>query len=193
MCEVKASTSVADAPDTLLVISAKNGDHEAFVVLLQQCLPGVSRTIRRITRNSADAEDVIQDATLRAYIKLSSFRGGCSFAGWFTRIAINSALMHLRKRHRRSEASIDIPHEDINSLRMEIHDLAPTPEEAYLAQEGVRRIKQAVRRMRSRDRSLVEMQYRGISIQEIALTTGLSVPAVKSRLFRSKMLLRQQI
>jgi RNA polymerase sigma-70 factor (ECF subfamily) len=193
MCDVQASTGIGDSPDSLLVMSARNGDHEAFVVLLKHCLPGVSRTIRRITKNSADAEDVLQDATLRAYINLSSFRGACSFSGWFQRIAINSALMHLRKRHRRLEASIDVPHDEVTSLRMELPDRAATPEAAYLEKEKLSRIREAVRRMRTRDRSLMEMRYRGSSIQEIAGTVGLSVAAVKSRLFRSKMLLSKEI
>jgi RNA polymerase sigma-70 factor, ECF subfamily len=193
MCDLTLSADIADKSEAHLLSAAINGDQKAFVTLLQQSLPVASRIIRRITRNSADAEDVLQDATVSAYLNLPRFRGTCSFSGWFNRIAINSALMLIRKRSRRLEASIDASDESIKSVHMKLRDHSANPEEAYLEQEGFARLNHAMSRLSTRDRCLVEMQYSGRSHQEIAASAGLSIAAVKSRLFRGKSFLRKHL
>ena len=100
------SGSLTELRDELLVSAAKAGDCSVFVELCnrhsKKLLPG----IYRITQNREDAEDVLQESLLKAFLNLKNFEGRSSFASWLTRIGINSALMLLRKR-RGIEISID--------------------------------------------------------------------------------------
>ena len=92
--------------DELLVLAAKSGDTAAFVELRRRHATKLLRTIYRVTRNWEDAEDALQDSFLKAYLHLNKFENRSTFASWLTRIAINSALMILRKK-RPYEISID--------------------------------------------------------------------------------------
>jgi RNA polymerase sigma factor (sigma-70 family) len=114
-------------PDELLVARAKDGDTSAFVELRERHSTKVLRTVFRITRNWEDAEDALQEALLRAFRHLNGFENRCSFSSWLTRIAINSALMTLRKRRACKELSIDITGDDGEIFgRLEPQDLRKT-------------------------------------------------------------------
>src|SRR6516225_226220 len=84
--------------DYMLVESAKKGERTAFDLLCERYLSQLIRAAFRVTRNREDAEDAVQDALLNAFVHLRAFDGRSSFSTWLTRIAINSALMLLRKR-----------------------------------------------------------------------------------------------
>ena len=105
------SDFVEDCPmeisEAVLVSTAKSGDTNAFVELSRRHSPKLLRTIYRITRNWQDAEDVLQDSLLKAFSHLQDFQEKSSFSTWLTRIAINSALMILRKKRLCSEIPID--------------------------------------------------------------------------------------
>ena len=123
------------------VFAAKSGDDEAFTQLCKRSSQSVLLTILRITKHQEDAEDALQDATLRAFRHLDNFDGRSSFTTWFTRIGINSALMVLRHKRRHSVVSLEELwiNEEGESIG-EIPDQSPTPEELYAKQEEERRL-----------------------------------------------------
>ena len=96
--------------DEVLVAAAKVGDHSAFAELWNRHSKRAFSTMYRITKNRQDAEDGLQDAFLKAYVHLNNFDGRSTFATWLTRIAINSALMILRKKRAHPEAQIGRAH-----------------------------------------------------------------------------------
>src|ERR1700722_13876114 len=93
--------------DEMLVTAAKLGEHLAFSELWNRHSKRAFNTMYRITRNHQDAEDALQDAFLKAFVHLKNFDGRSTFSTWLTRIAINSALMILRKRRAHPETSMD--------------------------------------------------------------------------------------
>src|SRR6201985_1594135 len=94
-------------PDILLVNRARGGDVHAFETLVKQYDRQVFRIAQHITQNREDAQDVVQDAFLKAYEKLDQFQGNSKFYTWLVRIAVNEALMRLRKRRTGKMVSID--------------------------------------------------------------------------------------
>lgn len=147
------------------------------------------RTIISITRNSEDAEDVLQETFLRAYVALDRFEGRSGLYSWLTRIAINSALMSLRKRRCRPETQFE-PHADASAetFGFEIKDSAPTPEESYELHEFQDRVRRAIRRLRPGLRETILMHISTeASPQEISRALAISPAAAKSRLFRARL------
>ena len=183
--------SLTELPDELLVSAAKAGDRGAFVELSERHSKKVLRTIYRITQNRADAEDVLQDALLRAFINLKNFEGRSSFSSWLSRIAINSALMFLRKR-RRLEISIDNSSDDSQTRQSwEPWDMAESPEALFAQREKEALLRCAILRLPSTFREVMELQHaHDYSTSEIAQTLGISVSAAKSRLLRARVAIR---
>lgn len=147
------------------------------------------RTIISITRNSEDAEDVLQETFLRAYVALDRFEGRSGLYSWLTRIAINSALMTLRKRRCRPETQFE-PFADASAetFGFEIKDSAPTPEQSYELHEYQVRIKRAIGRLRPGLREAILMHIRTeASPHEISRALAISPAAAKSRLFRARL------
>src|ERR1700735_1497871 len=103
----------ADTPDIFLVAAAKDGDHQAYAELCRRHSKQIFRRVLRITSDFADAEDTLQETLLKAYVHIGRFEGRSAFSSWLTRIAINSALMSLRKRRFRPAYSFESgPDED---------------------------------------------------------------------------------
>src|SRR5579871_2039234 len=102
-----AAVAEVDWANERLVAAALDGDYRAFSALCDLHSAHLLRTIYRITRNREDAEDALQDTLMRAFLHMRSFDGRAQFVTWMTRIAINSALMILRKRRRHLMISID--------------------------------------------------------------------------------------
>src|SRR5580658_11162162 len=90
-----------------LVAAAKYGQTVAFDVLCERLAPRILRSLYRITKNREDAEDALQDSFLSAFLHIAEFDGRSTFSTWLTRIAINSALMILRKKRNSQEISLD--------------------------------------------------------------------------------------
>jgi RNA polymerase sigma-70 factor (ECF subfamily) len=88
----------ADTPDIFLVAAAKDGDHQAYAELCRRHSKQILRMILRITPDVADAEDTLQETLLKAYVRIGRFEGRSAFSSWLAQIAINSALMLLRKK-----------------------------------------------------------------------------------------------
>jgi len=184
--------AAANISEAALVSMAKLGDSDAFVELSKLHSNRLLRTIYQITRNWQDAEDALQDATLRAFSHLKDFEGKSTFSTWLTRIAINSALMMLRKKR----VCQEIPFEGIddsgnNYERWEAKSPAEDPESQLARKEREELLKDAILRLPQVLREVVELrQARGYSTREIAQALGISVPAVKSRLSRARLTLR---
>src|SRR6266446_2492038 len=131
-----------------LVAAAKQGQAEAFATLCQPYARRLIRNAHRITRNHEDAEDALQDAFLSAFIHIKNFDGRSSFSTWLTRIAINSALMTLRKKRSSRETSIGFGESDAKGLRWDVPDPSPNPEKACAQREKERLLREAIRDLR---------------------------------------------
>jgi len=173
--------------------AAHNEQKHRFDELCQPHLKKVFQITFRITRNREDAEDAMQDGLLQAYLHMGDFDGRSSFATWLTRIAINSALMTLRKRRGHQYVSLDRPAEpETPAAPLEVVDHSPHPEQQYLVRERERKLRQAVRALRPSLRRVVEIQQlEEHSMKETAKLMGLSVCATKGRLFHAKAALRR--
>ena len=180
--------------DDLLVQLAQDGQEWAFVELCTRNSKRVFNTIYGVTKNREDAEDALQDSMMRAFLHLKQFDGRSSFATWFTRIGINSALMILRKKRIRLETSIDATAEGETWQTWQIADHSADPETYYVGHERSLHLKKAIGRLPNALRLVVERgQMEGHSMKQIAQNMGISIPATKSRLARAKVALRKSM
>jgi RNA polymerase sigma-70 factor (ECF subfamily) len=171
------------------IVSAPHADGQvAFEELHVIYSKRLYRTIVAITKNPDDAEDVLQETFLRAYLARESFEGRSSIYSWLTRIAINSALMVLRKRRVRSEFLFDPQPDDRGeSISFEVRDSAPNPEELCVLHQHQLKTLHALRRLRPHLREPIRMQLmHGRSVKEISSALNISEAAVKSRLYRAR-------
>jgi len=180
--------------DEFLVSAAQAGDGAAFMELNKRHAGKLLPRVYRITRNWQDAEDVVQESFLRAFVHLKSFEGRSTFSSWLTRIAINSALMVLRKR-RGVEISIDgYGHDGDTSQTWDLAHHDETPESIYLKWQREELVRAAMDRLRPGLRKVIQLrQVRDYSTKEIADELGISVAAAKSRLLRAKVALRTMV
>jgi RNA polymerase sigma-70 factor (ECF subfamily) len=146
------------------------------------------RTIAAITKNPEDAEDALQDTFLRAHLARETFEGRSSIYSWLTRIAINSALMVLRKRRVRSEVLFDPqPDDRCDAITFEVRDSAPNPEELCVLHQRQLKTLRALRRLRPHLLEPIRMQVtHGWSIRKIGRALNISEAAVKSRIHRAR-------
>jgi RNA polymerase sigma factor (sigma-70 family) len=194
--ETNAATrgSVHGLSEQSLVESAKRGHSMAFAALSERYRQQLLRAAHRITRNSEDAEDAVQDALLRAFVHVRDFDGRSSFATWLTRIAINSALMILRKKRASLVVATD-SNDDFyaDGLRDEITDYRPNPERRYAESEEETMLRKAIQNLRPALRVVVQIQLQERSMREIAEAIGISLTAAKGRLFHAKSALRRSL
>jgi len=164
-----------------LIAAAKTGRRAPFGELCE----------RRITRNREDAEDAAQECFLNAFVHLKDFDGRSQFATWLTRIAINAALMKLRKNRGAREVPIDEPKPSSEPVaQREFRHDAPDPEESCSLRERKRMVESAISGLRPRTRNVVELIHlQEHSIRETAQILGISTGAVKSRMFHAKIAL----
>jgi RNA polymerase sigma-70 factor, ECF subfamily len=176
--------------DEMLAARAKSGDMDAFVELSQRHANRVFQTTYRVTRNRQDAEDARQEAFLNAFTHLKNFEGRSSFSTWLTRIAINSALMTLRKKRNSHEIPIDDGPVG-NFVVREPQSPMGDPESHYVRGERHKLLRKAIHRLPPIYREVIHLQEgKEHSLREIAQSLGITVPAVKSRLSRAKNALR---
>lgn len=142
-------------------------------------------------RNREDAEDVLQDAICRAFANLQRFRGSCTFSVWLTQIAINSALMFIRRRKVRSEMSYDCQTDHEQEWMWEFPDQSPNAEQICIRREAFERMSFAVDRLPPRYRDLVKQFHMAEqSLQNTATTMGLNLSTAKARLLRARRTMR---
>jgi RNA polymerase sigma-70 factor, ECF subfamily len=193
---VTSTTSVpAGFDESALVAQAKAGDQNAFAELVNRYERKIYRLAKNITRNDEDAEDVLQDAFLKAYTHLDSFKGDSKFYTWIVRIAVNEALMRLRKRKTDRSVPLDEPVElGEETVQREIAVWEDNPEQQYSQEEWRRILDDAVDTLKPDFRTVFVLRdIEELSTEETAETLGISVPAVKSRLLRARLALRETL
>src|SRR5262249_7390198 len=154
---------------------------------IQQGSPTARRAIRSIATNAADVEDVMQDTVIAAFKGLRSFNERCKFSTWLARIAINKALMLLRRRKTRSEISFDADIEETHSTMPQFVDRAIGPEQFLIREQSNQVVRKAVRALPRTLREYVELHcLRELSPQEAAAFLGISLAAGKTRLFHAR-------
>jgi RNA polymerase sigma-70 factor (ECF subfamily) len=186
---------VSDPAERTLVVAARNGDEPAFETLFKRYQRKTFAVVLRYTRVVEDAEDIVQQSFYKAFAHLWQFQGDSSFSTRLTRIAINEALMFLRRIGAARVVSLD----DIRDARgseasLEIPDSNTDPETLCSRREEVRILSKAVRNLRPVLRTTIALsELRELSASETARHMGLSVAAVKTRIFRGKRKLRQEL
>jgi RNA polymerase sigma-70 factor, ECF subfamily len=178
-----------------LVIKAREGDASAFSTLLRRYEGKIFRLAMNITQNREDAEDVLQEAFFKAYEHLDQFQGNSRFYTWIVRIAVNQALMKLRKRRSDRAVSLD---EQIDTgedtVVREIATWDPDPEQRYSQDELHTILTSAVDELAPIYRTVFTLRdVDGLSTEETAEALDLTVPAVKSRLLRARLQLRDKL
>jgi RNA polymerase sigma-70 factor, ECF subfamily len=189
----KVDEPVSD--ELALVQAAKGGDVGAFEQLVKRYDRNVFRIAQHITQNREDAEDVVQEAFLKAYRNLQQFQGQSKFYTWLVRIAVNEALMKLRRRKPERTVSLD---EDIkteeDSVPREVADWSPNPEQQYNQAELREILTKTIQGLPSSFRTVFVLRdVEGLSTEETAEALELSIPAVKSRLLRARLQLRERL
>src|SRR5262252_6136552 len=189
----RAGEDISD--ELALVQAAKKGDLEAFSELVNRYDRNVFRIAQHITQNREDAEDVVQDAFLKAYENLGQFQGQSKFYTWLVRIAVNEALMKLRRRRPERMVSLDeeVKTED-DSLPREVADWSPNPEQMYTQAELRDILTRTIQGLPPGFRTVFVLRdVEGLSTEETAQALELSIPAVKSRLLRARLQLRERL
>src|ERR1700731_5301174 len=181
--------------DALLVAAAKATDTRAFELLVERHERRIFSMAQRITRNREDAEDVVQQSFQKAFIHLKQFEGKSLFSTWLTRIAINEALMLLRRKRGSHEMQIEESSTKTESaLPLDFLDSAPNPEDSCLDREQKQILSAALNKLRPGIRKAIELRELGeLSTGETALVMGLSVAAVKGRVFYGRRKLRETL
>jgi len=192
---IQKSAGEGITSELTLVQAAKGGDLEAFSELVRRYDRNIFRIAQHITHNEEDAQDVVQDAFLKAYRNLEQFQGNSKFYTWLVRIAVNEALMKLRRRRNDRTVSLD---EDVEtedgSIPREVADWAPNPEQLYGQSELSDILKKTIQGLAPGFRTVFVLRdVEGLSTEETAEMLGLSVPAVKSRLLRARLQLRERL
>ena len=188
-----AVTTVA-SDDLDLVHASKNGDVAAFEQLVKRYDRTLFRIAQHITHNREDSEDVVQEAFLKAFQHLGEFREDSKFSTWLIRITLNQSLMKLRKQQR---AIKEVPLEEDSQagedvLPMEVADWAPDPEQLYRASELRGILIKALRELRPILRAVFVLRdIEGLSTVQTAEVLNLSQVAVKARLWRGRLQLRE--
>ena len=184
----------AEKTDAQLIKEFKRGDNQSFEILINRYADRAYGLASRMLKNQEDAEEVLQDVFTTVFKKISSFEGKSSFASWFYRITVNSALMKIRKRKQNRSIALEdaIPaFHDSSSLRT-----SDTQEADVLTQR--KQIQQALEEAISK----LPEEYRGVyvlrdidglSSRQVGKMLKLSIPAVKSRLHRGRLMLRRKL
>jgi len=179
--------------DEELVAAAKSGDELGFEILIKRYQSRIFALALRYTRIHEDAEDIVQQTFQKVFVYLHKFQGKSSFSTWLTRIAINESLMFLRRGRAAPEISIDDRRsEDASSRELGVLDSSPNPEMSYLQQETVHILFSAMAQLRPVLRITMELkELRELSGSDTARHMGVSVSAVKARVFHGRTKLRQ--
>jgi RNA polymerase sigma-70 factor (ECF subfamily) len=193
MAESRETAVVKD--DLALVAEAKAGSYEAFEELVSRYENKIYRLGVNITGNSEDAEDVLQEAFLKAFQHLAEFREDSRFYTWLVRIAVNEALMKLRKiRSNRTVPLEDEIGEDGDPIPRELADWKPNPEQIFAQEEIESILRDAAQKLPASYRTVFLLRdMEDLSTAEAASVLGLTEGTVKARLFRARLMLREEL
>jgi RNA polymerase sigma-70 factor (ECF subfamily) len=184
-----------NATEAGLLSQAQAGDQQAFVELCNRHSRRLKGRIFRIVKNQEDAEDIFQETLMRAYRRLNGFRGSCSFQTWITQIAINTALMLLRRRKTSPERSRGLVGKEGEVLDFpEVADSGLNPEQIYSRVQTSVIVSNEVSRLPAGFRPLMDLYYgEESSLGDAAQALGMTVATAKSRLTRARALLRRRL
>ncbi len=189
------STSPSSVDESALVAKAQAGDTAAFGELVSRYQNKIYRLAKHITQNDEDAEDVLQEAFLKAYEHIGGFQGNSKFYTWIVRIAVNEALMKLRKRKTDRTVPLDEPVDTGEEMvNREIAVWEDNPEQRYSQEEMQQILNEAVQDLKPDFRTVFVLRdIEELSTEETAESLGISIPAVKSRLLRARLALREKL
>jgi RNA polymerase sigma-70 factor, ECF subfamily len=190
---ILANSIIRRDQDTLLVSEAIKGSEAAFSALFHRYQRRMYLIANRILRNREDAEDAVQQAFKRAFLRLDSFQGKALFSTWITRIALNEALQLLRKR-RPGHVSLEERAPEGTTKRLDIEDGAANPEELYREQQLRGILNEAIGELRPIFRNVVQLyEISELPSDTISRRLGLSKATVKARAFRARGVLRRKL
>jgi RNA polymerase sigma-70 factor, ECF subfamily len=192
---IACAYSLSDQGDMTLVAAAKNENLQAFEILVARHARRIFFAARRMTRTREDAEDVVQQSLQKAFVHLGQFEGKSSFSTWLTRIAINEALILLRKSRGLREVLInDSTEGEETSFVLEIPDPGPSPEDNCSQRERQRILISAMNELPHRTRRAIQLrELDERSTEETARIMGISAGAVKARVFHGRRKLRERL
>jgi RNA polymerase sigma-70 factor (ECF subfamily) len=189
-------TSTPATQEADLVLASKAGNVAAFEELVTRYDRKLLRVAQHIIHNLEDAQDVVQEAFLKAFQKLGDFRGDSKFSTWIFRIVVNQSLMELRKQKTKQRATTEslVDAEEESQLPIDFSDWRPNPEELYGTSELRELLASALRDIGPNLRVVFVLHdIEGHSLQETAEALGLSVAAVKTRSLRARLKLRERL
>ena len=189
------ASGLTGSDESILVAQARQSDAMAFSELVRRYENKIFRLALHITQNREDAEDVLQEAFLKAYEHLDQFQGNSKFYTWIVRIAVNQALMKLRRRKTDKSVSMDEQFDTgEDTLVREIAAWDEDPEQQFSREELGRILESAVQSLEPPYRSVFVLRdIDDLSTEETAQALDLSIPAVKSRLLRARLQLREKL
>ncbi len=187
--------SIPSKGDMTLVAAAKNGNRKAFEILVKRHEQRIFFVARRITRRREDAEDVVQQSFQKAFTHLRKFEGRSAFSTWLTRIAITEALMYLRRSRGLREVLIeDLNENEETTTAVEVPDSSPDPEAIYSQRERVVMLSLAMNELPAGIRRAIQLrELDERSSEETARIMGISVSALKGRMFHGRKKLRERL
>jgi RNA polymerase sigma-70 factor (ECF subfamily) len=193
MSEPLAATLAGD--ESVLVSGAKAGNYAAFEELVNRYEKKIYRLGMNIIGNPEDAEDVLQDTFLKAFEHLPEFREDSRFYTWIVRIAVNEALMKLRKRRSSREVSFEeTEDQDGDVVVRDYADWRPNPEQTLAREEMEQILRSAIQALPPGFRTVFYLRdVEGLDTDETAQLLNLSTGAVKARLFRARLRLREEL
>ena len=189
----EADTLDASEVKRLLAAGSEDEARERFAEIVLRHQRRASRIAYHYLRDAADADEAVQDAFVKAYLHLDTFREELPFEVWFTRILVNGCLDRIKARARRERWFVSrAEHEEGQGVLETTAGSGPTPEEALLGRERHRRLNQALGRLPDRQRLVFVMsQVEGCSSKEVSAVTGLNESTVRVHLFRAIRRLRK--
>jgi len=190
-----ATTEPGVFDESALVARAREGDARAYNELVSRYERKIFRLAKHITQNDEDAEDVLQETFLKAFEHLPDFQGQSKFYTWLVRIAVNESLMKLRKRKSDRSVPLDEPVDTgEDTVTREIAVWEENPEDRYSREEIGHILDEAVDSLKPAFRTVFVLRdIEELSTEETAEALGISIPAVKSRLLRARLQLREKL
>jgi len=183
------------APEQELIASILSGERDNFHLLIRPYEQQLYRTALALVKNEAEAEDVVQEAVLKAYRKLASFRGDSKFSTWLVSITLNEARGRLRKQNRAPTDSLDSQQQDSRDFTpAALTDWREIPQTALERAEIRALIEDAVAELPEAYREIVTLRdVEEFGVKETAELLGISVSLVKVRLHRARMMLQKKL
>lgn len=184
-------STLKEQADSILIAASKRGEGRAFDALVERYNSKIFAVVFRITRNREDAQDIVQLSFQKAFIHLQSFEGKSSFSTWLTRIAINEALMWVRKNRALREIALEsIRQNEETPTCLDIPDDNANPEETCALEERSRILASAINRLAPPLRTTLRLHLQGRTAGDVGQIMGIRTPTIKARLFRAREKLR---